>query len=205
MKNSHIQNIEQAIKSLSQNDKVIHSIIKKYEICNIQPHRNYFNALTKSIIGQQLSIKSANAIIKRFYSFYNNSPQPEIVIKTSHQQLRDLGLSNAKARYVRDLSEKIIEKKLNLKGISKKSSDEIIMELTKVTGIGLWTSHMFLIFTLGRLNILPFSDLGIRKAIMLNYGFKNLPTNEEVINLAAKNKWTPYSSVAAWYLWRTLD
>ena len=138
-------------------------------------------------------------------SYYKNNPKPEDIIKTSHQQLRDLGLSNAKARYVKDLSEKIIENKLNLNGISKKSNDEIIKELTKVTGIGLWTSHMFLIFTLGRLNILPFSDLGIRKAIMLNYGFKNLPTNNEVINLAAKNKWTPYSSVAAWYLWRTLD
>lgn len=205
MKNSHIQNIEKAIQSLSKNDKIMNSIIKKYGKCNLQHHRNYFNSLTQSIIGQQLSIKSANAIIKRFYSFYNNNPLPENIIKSSHQQLRDLGLSNAKVRYVKDLSEKIIDKKIKLNGISKKSNNEIIIELTKVTGIGLWTSHMFLIFTLGKLNILPYSDLGIRKAIMLNYGFKNLPTHDEVLKLAIKNKWSPYGSVAAWYLWRTLD
>ncbi len=205
MKNNHSKDIEKAIKILSENDSVMFRIIKNNGKCNLTKHRNYFNALMKSIIGQQLSIKSANAIIKRFFSFFNNNPLPENILSTPEQQLRNLGLSNAKTRYVKDLSLKIINKQIMLKEISRKTNEKIIEELTTVTGIGIWTSHMFLIFTLGRLDILPFSDLGIRKAIMLNYGLKFLPTNEEVVKLAKKNKWAPYCSVAAWYLWRTLD
>ena len=205
MKNNHTKNIGKAIKLLLKNDPVMIRIIKNNSICNLQPHRNFFNALTQTIIGQQLSIKSAEAIKKRFFSFFNNHPLPENILDIPDQKLRTLGLSIAKVRYIKDLSRKVIDKKIILQGLSKKSNDEIINELTRVTGIGIWTTHMFLIFTLGRLDVLPYSDLGIRKAIMLNYGFKILPTNEEVIKLAKKNGWHPYYSVAAWYLWRTLN
>ncbi len=205
MNNSQSKDIEKAIKLLSKNDTIMSRIIKKNDTCNLKPHRNFFKELIHSIIGQQLSVKAANAIINRFMSFFNYKLLPERILETPHEELRSLGLSNAKARYVKDLSQKIVDKVINIKKLNKKSNEEVITELTKVTGIGIWTSHMFLIFTLGRLNILPYSDLGIRKAVMFNYGFEILPTKEQIISLAEEKGWQPYSSVAAWYLWRTLD
>lgn len=198
-------NNEYANRHLSKNDKVISRIIKKYGKCNLHPRKKYFELLISSIIGQQLSLKSAAAINKRFFSFFNNKPNPEDVLKTSDKQLRSLGLSNAKTKYVKDLCDKLHNKEISLRGISKLSDEEVIAELTKVKGIGEWTAHMFLIFTLARSNILPTGDLGIKKAIMLNYGYKSLPDEDEVENLSRKMKWAPYNSYAALYMWKSID
>lgn len=180
-------------------------IIKKFGKCNLQPHRDYFNALLQAIVGQQLSVKSAAAINGRLFEKFNNQPTPELIIATKDDEFKKIGLSNAKIKYVKDLSARIINKEISLKNFNKKSDEDIIAELTKVKGIGIWTSHMFLIFTLGRLNVLPYGDLGIKKAIMLNYNLRKLPDEQKVIKIAKKHNWAPYNSVAAWYLWKTLD
>lgn len=198
-------NINSALTSLSKNDKVMLRIIKKKSKCNLRPKRKYFTALLKSIIGQQLSVKAANSIIDKFFNYFNGNPTVDLIIETDDEIIRSLGLSAAKTRYVKDLSYKIKNNELSLKGLAKLTNIEIEERFTKVLGIGSWTVHMFLMFTLGRLNVLPTGDLGIRKAIMLNYGFKKLPTVKEVEQIAKKNKWTPYQSVASWYLWQSID
>ncbi|MDH7603566.1 MAG: hypothetical protein QHH13_01570 [Melioribacter sp.] len=197
--------ITKAIKHLSKNDIVLSRLIKNYGTCKIEPHKKYFFALLRAIIGQQLSMNAAAAIEKKFMSNYNNKPTPELILQTSDENLRALGLSNAKVKYIKDLSEKIINNKITLRGISTMTDEEIINELTKVKGIGIWSVHMFLIFTLGRMNVLPYSDFGIRKAVMLNYGLKNLPDSNKIINIAKKNNWHPYCSIASIYLWKSLN
>lgn len=197
--------IEKAISTLSKNDKVLQILIKNEAKCNLKRNNRYYHSLLDAIIGQQLSMHAARAIAKRFYLYFDGKPTPEDVIKTRHEKLRALGLSNAKVKYVKDLAEKVENKQVKLNGLKNKSNDEIISELTKVKGIGLWSVHMFLMFTLARLDVLPVGDLGIKKAIMLNYRFKKLPDEKEIKRLAKKNKWHPYESVASWYLWRSLE
>ena len=197
--------INRAIKHLSKHDNTISTIIKNIGIINLTPHKKYFNALLDAIIGQQLSTYAADKIASRFMNLFNNNPLPEQILEAKETSLRSVGLSNAKVKYVKDLAKKILSRDLNLKGLSKKSDEEIILELTKVKGIGVWTSHMFLIFTLGRLNVLPYSDLGIRKAVMLNYRLKKLPDEKKIKSISKKNNWSPYCSIVSIYLWRSLD
>ena len=194
-----------AVKHFLKNDVLIYELMSKFEPIKLKKKRNYFSSLITSIIGQQLSVSSAKAIINRFNTHFGNKLSPEILLNTKFEVLRSLGLSNAKAKYIIDLAEKITSKELNLSGISKKSENEIMDELTKVKGIGPWTVHMFLIFVLARANILPYGDLGIRKAIMVNYNLKKLPLSEDVLKISEKNNWSPYSSYAALYLWKSLD
>ncbi|MEW6702108.1 MAG: DNA-3-methyladenine glycosylase [Bacteroidota bacterium] len=194
-----------AIKHLDRHDKTLSTIIKKNGIINLTHHRKYFNLLLGAIIGQQLSMLAASSIQKRFMDFFKNNPQPELILSTDDSALRALGLSNAKVKYVKDLSQKILAGEVKLKGLSKKSDEKIIAELTKVKGIGVWTAHMFLIFTLGRLDVLPVGDLGIRKSVMINYRLKKLPDEKKIRSIAKKNKWHPYASVASLYLWKSLD
>jgi DNA-3-methyladenine glycosylase II len=193
------------MKHLSSKDKVLSTIIKTNGIINLTQHKQYFNHLLKAIIGQQLSVYASASIFKKFMAFYKNSPEPHLIVQTDDAALRSLGLSNAKVKYVKDLSQKIISGEVRLKGLTKKTNEKILTELTIVKGIGVWTVHMFLIFKLGRLDVLPFSDLGIRKSIMLHYNLKKLPDEKKIKSLAAKNNWHPYSSVASLFLWMSLD
>jgi len=197
--------IKSAHQHLLKNDKVLSRIIKKNSNCNLHPKRQYFQALLTNIIGQQLSVQSASAIIARFYNHFGKNVSTSQIVNAPNETLRSLGLSNAKAKYVKRLAESIENKTISLKNIRKKTNSEIEAELTQVKGIGIWTVHMFLIFTLGRHDVLPFSDLGIKKAIMLNYGLLNMPSEVEVKELAGKMKWSPYESIASWYLWKSLE
>ena len=149
--------IAKALQHLSAKDKTLLRIIKKSPKCNLPAHRKYYLSLLKAIVGQQLSVASARAINRRFLSFYDGDPKPEKIINTKDEKLRELGLSFAKIKYVKDLSYKIISKEISFRNINKKPDDQIIEELTKVKGVGVWTVHMFLMFTLGRINVLPFS------------------------------------------------
>ncbi|HEX2962961.1 MAG: DNA-3-methyladenine glycosylase 2 family protein [Ignavibacteria bacterium] len=193
------------IRYLSRKDKCLAGIIKKAGPCTLKAHRNYYYSLLESIIGQQLSMKVAQVIIGRFMDYYKDTPRPELILETDDQVLRSLGLSNAKVKYVKDLSEKLLSGEVSLKNINKKSDEEIIEELTKVKGIGIWTAHMFLIFTLCRMNVLPTGDLGIKRAIMLNYNLGTMPDEEMIRQIAQENKWHPYSTLASWYLWKSLE
>jgi len=198
-------NLKEAIKYLAKQDNTLSRIIKINGIINLTPHKKYFIALLRAIIGQQLSMFAANSINERFMRYFNNKPEPELILQTEDPILRSFGLSGAKVKYVKDLSSKIISGEVKLEGIVKKSDEFIISELTKVHGIGIWSAQMFLIFTLGRLDILPHSDLGIRKAIMKNYKLKKMPDEKKVNEIAAKNNWHPYCTVASLFLWRSLD
>ena len=132
-------------------------------------------------------------------------PQPEQLIEIDDQALRDVGLSWAKVRYVKDLAAHVLDGRLDLNHIATMPNDQLIDQLTAVKGIGTWSAHMFMMFGLGRLDILPVGDLGIRKAVQLVYGLNKLPEAEQIITIANKNKWHPYESVASWYLWQALD
>lgn len=193
------------IQQLSENDKVLKKIIESAPTYSVKVHKQYYKSFLRAIVGQQLSTVVADAINKRFIGYFENSPTPEKILAAKDEELRKLGLSAAKVKYVKDLSEKVLSKSVSFKNISKKSDEEIIKEFTKVKGIGIWTTQMFLMFTLGRINVLPTMDLGIRKSIMLNYKLKTLPDEKKILSIAKRKKWAPYCSIACWYLWSSLD
>ena len=204
-KSAFSSEIQNGIIYLAKNDRVLKKIINKTETCSLRPHRYYYLSLLRAIIGQQLSISAASSIYNRFTNEFSNLPTPEQIVNSPDPVLRKIGLSNAKAKYVKDLSSKLLNKELKLAGFRTKNDEEIISELTKVKGIGLWTSQMFLMFTLGRLDVLPYLDLGLRKSIMRFYSLKEMPGKEEIERMAVKNSWAPYRSIASWYLWKGLD
>ena len=194
------------MEHLSQADAVLAGVIRKYGQCTITPHKNYYQELVGSIISQQLSVKAARSILQKFLSLFGNTfPRPEQILDKSVEELRTAGLSNAKARYIQDLALHVQDERLPLYTLNTLSNDEIIGELTAVKGIGEWTAHMFLLFAMGRLDILAHGDLGIKNGIHKLYGLSELPTPEVVKNLSAKNNWHPYESVACWYIWKSLD
>ncbi|MEO7364322.1 MAG: DNA-3-methyladenine glycosylase [Candidatus Saccharimonadales bacterium] len=191
---------------LAANDPVLSSIIVGQSLPNFQPHQDYYGALVSSIVGQQLSVKAAATIKQRLRDqFGDQLPTPEEIINTPHDQLRACGLSNAKANYIRDLAEHLIDKRISFVQLDKLSNDEIIALLTDVKGIGQWTVHMFLMFCVGRMDVLAVGDLGVRSAIRTLYRTEALPTPSTITELATDNHWHPYESVACWYLWRSLD
>lgn len=197
--------IIKGIQHLSDNDLVLAKIIEKSPLYRVRPHKSYYKSLLDAIIGQQLSTIAANAISKRFTDYFENNPEPEKILAAGDDDLRKLGLSAAKVKYVKDLSDKVLRKIVKFKDIDKKTDEEIINELTQVKGIGVWTAQMFLMFTLARVNVLPVLDLGIKKAVMINYKLKALPDEKKLANLAKRKKWAPYCSIACWYLWHSID
>ena len=178
----------------------------------MKPHKKYFETLVDAIVSQQLSVTVAEAIFKRFKFLFNDKPGDKLkfptpfeIISMKDEKLRACGLSNAKVKYVKDLAVHIHEKKINIKILNKLTDNEIIGELVQVKGIGIWTAHMFLIFCLGRLNILPVGDLGLKKSIMINYNLRKLPDSIKIEKISKLNNWSPYNSVATWYLWQSLN
>ena len=197
--------LQKAADHLAAHDQILASIIAISPLPDFQAHTNYYQALVNSIIGQQLSVKAAASIKARFTQLFNEPiPTPEHILEKSVDELRTVGLSRPKATYIQDLARHIIDGDVRFDTIDSLSNDEIIAELTKVKGIGEWTVHMFLIFCMGRLDILPIGDLGVRAGIKNLYNLDHLPSSDEVKSIAAKNQWHPYESVTAWYIWRSL-
>jgi DNA-3-methyladenine glycosylase II len=191
---------------LSSTDARLSLIIAKYGNCTIAPHTNYYEELISSIISQQLSVKAASTIWKRFIGLYGDkTPTPEQILATDIEEIRKVGASYAKANYIKDLALHILEGELDLAHIATLDNNTVITQLTAVKGIGEWSAHMFMIFSLGRLDILPWGDLGVRKSMQEVYELPTLPNKAEMIAVAEVNKWAPYQSVAAWYLWKNLD
>jgi DNA-3-methyladenine glycosylase II len=153
---------------------------------------------------QQLSGKAATTIHRRFCELYpNNRPRAESVLATGDVALRGAGLSRQKIGYLRDLSARVADGSLPLAHLGRLSDDAIIEHLVQVKGIGRWTVHMFLIFRLGRPDVLPELDLGIQNAIQRAYGLRKRPTPKDVLRIG--EKWRPYASFASWYMWRSLE
>ena len=173
----------------------------------LNPKESVFQSLAVSIIYQQLHGKAASAITARFQALFprcRTFPKPKQVLETSIPVLRSTGLSEAKARAILDLAKKVTDRTLpDRKRAEALSDEELIEALTQVKGVGPWTAQMLMIFTLGRTDVLPTADYGVRKGFALLQGMKRLPTPKELA--LHGERWKPYRSAAAWYLWRVLE
>ena len=187
---------------LSNKDKVLKSIISNYPNEYLYLNGNYFHCLLNSIIGQQISVKAASSIKKRFFSLKKNI-NPINISTIKKKSLQKVGLSKQKISYINNLSIFFIQNKKFIKNINNYKEIEIKEKLISIKGIGEWTVDMFLMFGLGKLNVFPKRDLGFLKAISIAYK-KKLPHTEKYLELLY-NKWTPYNTIATWYLWRSLD
>jgi DNA-3-methyladenine glycosylase II len=193
-----------AVRHLKKRDPKLRKIIERHGALEFKTSGEIFESLVESIIGQQVSGYAANAIIARVRALYKTGQlDPEAIYRTRPKTLQKAGISPQKLRYLKDLSRRIVKGELDVNSL-RALSDELLMErLDPVLGIGPWTVHMLLIFTLGRANVLPVDDYGIRKSIQEIYGMHELPNAVEIRELA-KN-WDPYCSVASLYLWKAKD
>ncbi|MEP6710642.1 MAG: DNA-3-methyladenine glycosylase [Candidatus Saccharibacteria bacterium] len=199
--------MQNALDHLSKNDFLLADIIKAHGIPTFAPHTNYYQELASSIISQQLSVKAAATIEKRFIALFGDAPfpTPEQILEKDVEEMRAVGLSRPKAGYIQDLAMKVLDGTVKFEHLDQLSNQEVIDELTQIKGVGVWTAHMFLMFCMGRLDVLPVGDLGIRNGIQRLYGLDRLPSPEDIELIAKDNKWNPYESVASWYIWQSLD
>jgi DNA-3-methyladenine glycosylase II len=196
----------EAAEYLRKADPVLQPVIERVGPCTIRPHTDYYQALVDSIISQQLSVHAARAIEQRFRDLFGGHfPSPQEILTTDVDTLRSLGFSRAKGAYVLDLAQHVVDGKVRFDHLDGLSNEAVIAELVPVKGIGEWTAHMFLMFCMGRLDVLPVGDLGIKNGIRKLYGLDAVPTAEVITKIAAKNHWHPYESVASWYVWQSLD
>lgn len=195
----------EAADYLAKTDKVLRGVIKKAGLCTIRPHKNYYWELVDSIISQQLSVKAAASIERRFRELLGSEfPKPAEILKQSDDALRSVGLSRPKVGYIKNLAEHITSGQLIPSKLGELEDNEIIEKLTAVKGIGEWTAHMFLMFCMGRLNVLPVGDLGIVNSIKQLYELDHKPSALEIKQLAEDNHWAPYETIASWYIWQSL-
>jgi DNA-3-methyladenine glycosylase II len=195
-----------ALRHLSESDPVLARVIRRVGPCRLEPRRSgtHFEALARAIVYQQLSGKAAGTIHARVLSLYpRRRLRPAALLATDDVALRAAGLSRQKIGYMRDLAAKVDANEVPLARLDRFADDEIIERLTRVKGIGRWTVQMFLMFRLGRPDVLPELDLGVQNAIHRAYGLARRPTPTEV--LAIGQSWRPWASVASWYLWRSLE
>tara|TARA_B100000945_G_scaffold295995_1_gene273943 strand:+ start:102 stop:713 length:612 start_codon:yes stop_codon:yes gene_type:complete len=193
------ENWEVATKELSRNDPVIMKIIKLYSGDKMQLKNNAFLTLVRSVVGQQISVKAADSVWRKLEELCKDDIEPEKIKLFSEEELRGAGLSKSKANYIQNIAKSDILE-VNWSNLD---DEEAIDLLCKIKGIGIWTAEMFLIFHLARPNILPLGDIGLIKAIELNYNNGEKMSKEELE--AYGQKWSPWCTVATWYLWRSLD
>ena len=196
--------LETGAAHLKNADPILEAVIEDAPLPTFVPHTNYYQSLVESIVSQQLSVKAADAILKRFRDLFSDDfPLPEEILTKDIETYRSVGLSRQKAAYIRDLAQKVIEGTVVFNHLDGLSNDDVITELTQIKGVGVWTVHMFLIFCMGRFDVLPTGDLGIKNGIQKLYTLGARPTEEEMV-MIAKN-WHPYESLASWYVWHSLD
>ncbi|HEY5909597.1 MAG TPA: DNA-3-methyladenine glycosylase [Verrucomicrobiae bacterium] len=198
----------EAVRFLSAADRRLAKLIRQVGPCTLKPknRRSPFEALVQSVVYQQLHGTAAAAILTRVKALYpqRRFPSPEDLLGTPDQRLRAAGLSRAKIAALKDIAAQTLSGVVPARRAIQRLSDaEIVERLTALRGVGPWTVEMLLIFTLGRPDILPATDYGVRKGFALTYGWKDLPTPKEL--LAAGEKWRPHRTTAAWYFWRALD
>jgi DNA-3-methyladenine glycosylase II len=196
--------MQEAILHLKQSDPVLAGIIERVGEYRIEFRDPGFQSLVRSIVYQQLSGKSAYAILKRLLAALPDGQlAPDAILGLKESEMRALGLSGQKTAYIRDLAQRTRSGELDFARFPAMTDEDVIEHLTRVKGVGVWTAHMFLIFALRRPNVLPVGDLGVRAAIRKAYRLRDLPKPVRVEKIA--KRWHPYCSVAAWYLWRSLD
>ncbi len=200
----HAQHVRTAQLHLKKNDPVMRKIIREVGPFTLKVQRKHYEMLVRSIVSQQISTAAAKTILARFReSLEPDGFCPDQISKMTVNKLRKVGISQQKAGYVLDLAKKVSSGVVDLRKISRSDDASVIESLTTVKGIGVWTAQMFLIFSLGRMDVLPVGDLGLQKAVQKNWSLDELPKPAEVETVAAP--WRPYASIATWYLWRSLE
>jgi len=199
---------EAAIEHLRQSDKVLARLIRRVGPCRLEARRSAspFQTLVQSVAHQQLNGTAAKTILKRVIAIYpgRKFPAPEDLLATPDERLRGAGLSRAKTAALKDIAAKTLEGIVpSSRAIARMSNEEILERLTAIRGVGPWTVEMLLIFMLGRLDVLPATDFGVRKGFALTYRRKELPAPSELLEHG--ERWRPYRTIASWYLWRALD
>ena len=192
-----------AKKYLSKKDSIMRNLIKKYTDANLTSRKDVFFSLCKSIIGQQISVAAANSVFLKFKKKCNNKIDARTVSNLTFYQLKSCGLSRQKVLGIKSLAKQTLNKSFNPKLIKTMNDEEAIIYLSNLKQIGRWSAEMILLFTYNRSNIWPIQDIGLLRAISKNYKKKYLPP-ERFVNLL-KKRYSPYCSVATWYLWRSID
>jgi len=205
MPKSRVPYARSARLHLSKTDPIMARIVAEVGTLGIIPRIERFQALVRAIIFQQLAGAAANAIYNRFVGLFPGPgfPSPAEVLAKSDAELRSVGLSEKKALYIKDLAAHVKEGKLNFHRFHRMQDEEIVADLTRVKGIGKWTAEIFMMFNLGRPDVMPADDLGIQNAVKRYYRMRQRPNRKRLLKLA--EQWRPYRSAAAWYLWRSLD
>ena len=194
---------KEALEHLAVADARLAVIIKSVGAYEIKIQKDPFRSLVEAIIYQQLAGSAADAIYGRFVKIYGRFPRPAQLLATQDSKLRAAGLSGRKSEYLKDLAAKVTDGRLKLAQLPKLPDEQVIEQLVQVKGIGRWTAEMFLIFCLGRRDVLPMGDLGLRKAMQKTYSLAELPTPESMRDIA--QPWKPYCSIATWYMWKSLE
>lgn len=196
-----------ARRHLMRTDPKLAAIIKRVGPCELHAvaPKDPFEALCMSIASQQLSTKAADTIFRRFCDLFppDRRPSPERVMTLTDDEIRGAGFSRPKVGFIKDLASRVLDGRLDLAGLAKHPDDEVMRQLVAVKGIGRWTAEIFLMFRLGRPDILPADDLGLMNAVHRAYKLRKRPDAKRLRKIGAA--WKPYRSVAAWYLWATLD
>jgi DNA-3-methyladenine glycosylase II len=195
--------MRKAIDHLKKSDPVMRGIIERVGSFRMEFGEPVFHSLAEAIVYQQLNGKAAVTIFKRFAALAGDPVTPEGIAKLTDGQLRSVGLSKQKSSYLRDMAERAIRGELNFTRLPEMTDDEVIRHLTQVKGVGIWTAHMFLMFTLKRPNVLPTGDFAVQMAIKRHYNKRKVPKPVQMEKIA--KAWEPYRSIACWYLWRSLD
>jgi DNA-3-methyladenine glycosylase II len=195
--------MRKAVNHLRKSDPIMRGIIERVGPCRMEFGEPVFHSLAEAIVYQQLNGKAAETIFKRFAVLAGEPLTPEGIAKLTDRQLRSVGLSKQKSSYLRDMAERAVRGELNFTRLPEMADDEVIEHLTQVKGVGVWTAHMFLMFTLKRPNVLPTGDFGVQMAIKKHYNKRKPPKPLQMEKIA--KAWEPYRSIACWYLWRSLD
>lgn len=193
---------KRATRALGAADPVMAGLITQYRGLTLASRGDAFQTLARSIIGQQISVKAAQSVWDRFAAAVGTM-QPQRVLRLSVDELRGCGLSGQKVNYLRDLSARFAEGAIDVARWHGMDDEALIDELTEVKGIGRWTAEMFLIFYLTRPDVFPLADLGLQKAMQLHYNKGRKLSERRIMTLS--RMWSPWRSVATWYLWRSLD
>jgi DNA-3-methyladenine glycosylase II len=191
-----------ARRHLCRRDPVLKTLIQRVGPCTLRTHPDRFEVLVRSIISQQISGKAASSISTRLSeALGKRGIHPRGIAKLDDAAMRHVGLSAGKVRAIRDLTAKVLVRKVELQDLHDRDDEEVIAHLLPVHGIGRWTAEMFLIFALGRLDVLPLADLGLRVGVQRQLGLAEPPSKEKLTELA--EPWRPYRTVATWYIWRS--
>lgn len=192
-----------SIAHLRKNDASLKAVIRAVGPFTLRPAKNRYEMLVRSIISQQISVSAASSIRTKLFHLVDNDVAADRIQELGDEQIRAAGVSPQKLRYMRDLSSRVAEGRLPLSQFGRLSDDAVVERLVEVKGIGEWTAQMFLIFALGRLDVLPHADVGIQNAIQNLYSLSSRPDRSTIEEIA--QPWRPYASVASWYCWRSLD